>query len=208
MIAIIDYGVGNLFSLCSSLRHLGFEACVTGDEQVLRSSDKLLLPGVGAFGDAVEKLRQTGLIPVIKELTSASKPLLGICLGMQMLFEESYEFGHHEGLGLLKGAVRPMEPALKSAGFDYKVPQIGWNSLQIKRADCPLLRYTQEGDYVYYVHSYYATGCEESLVAGSDYGIFVPGVVQCGNVFGTQFHPEKSGSVGLNMLRAFCEVSL
>ena len=156
----------------------------------------------------MEKLRRTGLIPVVREQAVEGKPLLGICLGMQMLFEESHEFGHHEGLGFLKGSVRPMESALKAAGYGYKVPQIGWNSLQIKRSDCPLLRYTQEGDYVYYVHSYYATDCEDSLVAGSDYGIFVPGVVQKGNVFGTQFHPEKSGRVGLDMLRAFCEVSL
>lgn len=206
MIAIIDYGVGNLFSLCSSLKFLGIETVVSGDAAVLRSADKLILPGVGAFGDAVGMLRSAGLEPTVKELAAEGKPLLGICLGMQMLFEESHEFGVCKGLGLLKGSIQPLSAALKSAGYNYKVPQIGWNKLQIKKKDCPLLRYTEDGDFVYYVHSYYATGCDESLVAGSDYGVFVPGVVQNGNVFGAQFHPEKSGKVGLDMLRAFSEV--
>ena len=208
MIAIIDYGVGNLFSIRSSLRYLGFDAEVSGDEQVLRRADKLILPGVGAFGDAMDKLRAVGLVEPLRAIAAEGKPLLGICLGMQMLFEESLEFGRHEGLGLLKGRVEPMDAALQKLGLDYKVPQIGWNSLQLRRPACPILRDTREGDYVYYVHSYYAVGCEESLAAGSDYGVFVPGVVWKDNVFGTQFHPEKSGEVGLRILRAFCEVTL
>ena len=206
MIAIIDYGAGNLFSLHCSLNYLGFDAQITGSGEELRRAERLILPGVGAFGDAMDKLAATGLIPVIREQAAAGKPLLGICLGMQMLFDESLEFGRHAGLGLLRGSVQPMERDLRAAGFDYKVPQIGWNSLIFKKPDCPLLGYAREGDFVYYVHSYYATGCEDSLAAGSDYGVFVPGVVQSGNVFGTQFHPEKSGRVGLDMLRAFCEV--
>lgn len=206
MIAIIDYGAGNLFSLRCSLNYLGFDAQITGSGEELRRAERLILPGVGAFGDAMDKLAATGLIPVIREQAAAGKPLLGICLGMQMLFDESLEFGRHAGLGLLRGSVQPMERDLRAAGFDYKVPQIGWNSLIFKKPDCPLLGYAREGDFVYYVHSYYATGCEDSLAAGSDYGVFVPGVVQSGNVFGTQFHPEKSGRVGLDMLRAFCEV--
>ena len=208
MIAIIDYGVGNLFSIRSSLRYLGFDAEVSGDEQVLRRADKLILPGVGAFGDAMDKLRAAGLVEPLRAIAAEGKPLLGICLGMQMLFEESLEFGRHEGLGLLKGRVEPMDAALQKLGLDYKVPQIGWNSLQLRRPTCPILRDTREGDYVYYVHSYYAVGCAESLAAGSDYGVFVPGVVWKDNVFGTQFHPEKSGEVGLRILRAFCEVTL
>lgn len=208
MIAIIDYGVGNLFSLRSSLRYLGYDSCISGDPEILKNADKLLLPGVGAFGDAMDKLRVNGLDRVVKSLALSGKPLLGVCLGMQMLFEESEEFGKHEGLGLIKGRVCAMEPALRAAGFDYKVPQIGWNGLEIRDVDCPLLKDVKENDYVYYVHSYYACDCEESIAAGSEYGVFVPGVVSSKNVFGTQFHPEKSGKVGLDILRAFCEVEL
>ena len=208
MVAIIDYGVGNLFSLCSAFRFLGQEAVVTGDREVIRKADRVLLPGVGAFGDAMDKLRAAGLYDTVREFAAEGKPLMGVCLGMQMLFEKSEEFGTHKGLGLLKGSVLPMEPALRKAGFAYKVPQIGWNSLVFQKPDCPLLRSLKEGDYVYYVHSFYAADCTDSLAAGSDYGIFVPGVVWKDNVFGTQFHPEKSGSVGLNILRAFCEVRL
>ena len=208
MIAIIDYGVGNLFSLRSSLRYLGFEAVVSGDAEVLRGADKLILPGVGAFGDAMDKLAAVGLIEPLRKLAAAGKPLLGICLGMQMLFSESLEFGRHEGLGLLPGRVEPMEAPLRALGLDYKIPQIGWNALHIVRPDCPLLRECREGDYVYYVHSYYAVGCGDCLAAESDYGVIVPGVVWKDNVYGTQFHPEKSGEVGLGILKAFCEVSL
>ena len=195
MIAIIDYGVGNLFSLRSSLTHLGLEAVVTADAQTIRKADRLILPGVGAFGDAMDKLSATGLVPVIRE-QAAQKPLLGICLGMQLLFEKSYEYGEHGGLGFVKGEVCPLEPDLKDKTL--KVPQIGWNALHIVRDD-PLFRYIREGEYVYYVHSYYGKNCTGSTLAVSDYSIPVTGVVRAGRVYGTQFHPEKSGETGLRL---------
>ena len=202
MIAIVDYGVGNLFSLRSSLAKLGLEAVVTADPEVLRKADRLILPGVGAFADAMAKLEATGLVPVLKE-EAAKKPLLGICLGMQLLFERSYEYGTHAGLGLIPGEVCPLEPDLTDKSL--KVPQIGWNALHIVRED-PLFRYIQEGEYVYYVHSYYAKSCAESTLAVSEYSIPVTGVVRAGKVYGTQFHPEKSGDTGLRILRAFAEL--
>lgn len=202
MIAIVDYGVGNLFSLRSSLAKLGLEAVVTADPEVLRKADRLILPGVGAFADAMAKLEATGLVPVLKE-EAAKKPLLGICLGMQLLFERSYEYGTHAGLGLIPGEVCPLEPDLTDKSL--KVPQIGWNALHIVRED-PLFRYIQEGEYVYYVHSYYAKSCAESTLAVSEYSIPVTGAVRCGKVYGTQFHPEKSGDTGLRILRAFAEL--
>lgn len=202
MIAIMDYGVGNLFSLKSSLAHLGQEAVVTADPAVIRAADRLILPGVGAFGDAMAKLEATGLVPVLRE-EAAKKPLLGICLGMQLLFEKSYEYGEHTGLGFVKGEVCPLEPDL--ADRTLKVPQIGWNALHIVRDD-PLFRYIHEGEYVYYVHSYYGTNCAESTLAVSDYSIPVTGVVRAGRVYGTQFHPEKSGDTGLRILKAFSEL--
>ena len=199
MIAVIDYGVGNLFSLTASLRYIGADVTVTADNATLAAADKMILPGVGAFRDAREKLWATGLVDTLYEQVGAGKPLLGICLGMQMLFDKSYESGEWDGLGLIPGKVKYIEtdPALK-------VPQIGWNSLTIK--DDPLFKYTKNGDYVYYVHSYYATECEADTIATSDYGIAITGAVHKGNVWGTQFHPEKSGSVGLGMLRAFDEL--
>ncbi len=202
MIAIVDYGVGNLFSLRSSLAKLGLEAVVTADPEVLRKADRLILPGVGAFADAMAKLEATGLVPVLKE-EAAKKPLLGICLGMQLLFERSYEYGTHAGLGLIPGEVCPLEPDLTDKSL--KVPQIGWNALHIVQDD-PLFRYIQEGEYVYYVHSYYAKSCAESTLAVSEYSIPVTGAVRCGKVYGTQFHPEKSGDTGLRILRAFAEL--
>ena len=202
MIAIVDYGVGNLFSLRSSLAKLGLEAVVTADPEVLRKADRLILPGVGAFADAMAKLEATGLVPVLKE-EAAKKPLLGICLGMQLLFEQSYEYGTHAGLGLIPGEVCPLEPDLTDKSL--KVPQIGWNALHIVRED-PLFRYIQEGEYVYYVHSYYAKSCAESTLAVSEYSIPVTGAVRCGKVYGTQFHPEKSGDTGLRILKAFAEL--
>ena len=203
MIAIIDYGVGNLFSLRSSLAQLGLEAVVTADADTIRRADRLILPGVGAFGDAMDKLIATGLVPVIKE-EAARKPLLGICLGMQLLFEKSYEYGEHAGLGFVKGEVCPLEPDL--ADRSLKVPQIGWNALHLQQQDDPLFRYIREGEYVYYVHSYYGKNCAESTLAVSDYSIPVTGVVRAGNVYGTQFHPEKSGDTGLRILKAFAEL--
>lgn len=203
MIAIIDYGVGNLFSLSSSLRYLGLETAVTGDAEVLRRADRIILPGVGAFADAIAKLRSTGLVDTICEQAAAGKPLLGICLGMQLLFEKSYEYGEHEGLGLVPGQVVPLADKLPAG---LKVPHIGWNRLQILKKEDPLFKYSGDEEYVYYVHSYYATGCAENTLAVSEYGIPVTGVVRAGSVIGTQFHPEKSGQAGLRLLRAFSEL--
>ena len=205
MIAIVDYGVGNLFSLSSSVQSLGAEVCVTGRAQDLRAASHILLPGVGAFADAMAKLEGTGLIPVLKE-EAARKPLLGICLGMQLLFEKSYEYGEHTGLGLIPGSVCPLADDLRDPTL--KVPHIGWNALQIvpdRQAD-PLFRYVRSGEYVYYVHSYYAKDCAASTLAVSDYSIPVTGAVRSGLVYGTQFHPEKSGDTGLRLLKAFVEL--
>lgn len=206
MIAIIDYGVGNLFSLTRSLEYIGEKSVVTRDLSILESADHIILPGVGAFGDAVEKLAQLELIAPIQQLAASGKPFLGICLGMQLLFETSEEFGNHQGLGLIPGKIVSMTEAFQKQDIDLKVPQIGWNQLEVLQADCPLVQEVQQGDYVYYVHSFYASDCQEALVAVSDYGVKVPGVVQKGNVMGTQFHPEKSGDVGLKILKAFAEV--
>ena len=202
MIAVVDYGVGNLFSLCSSLRQLGLETAVTADPAVIRAADRVILPGVGAFGDAMEKLAAAGLVPVIRA-EAEKKPLLGICLGMQLLFDKSWEFGEHAGLGLVPGQVCPLSPDLADPAL--KVPQIGWNALHILRND-PLFRYIREGEYVYYVHSYYAKDCAANTLAVSDYSIPVTGVVRAGRVYGTQFHPEKSGDTGLRILKAFAEL--
>ena len=201
MIAIIDYGVGNLFSLRSSLAKIGADAVVTADPQVIAQADKLILPGVGAFADAAQKLRDSGLDAVIKAEAAAGKPIMGICLGMQMLFEKSYEYGEHEGLGLLKGSVVPMEGSIPET---LKIPHIGWNALHFQR-DSKLFQYIRENDCVYFVHSFYASGCEDSLIATAEYGKELTAAVEKGNVMGCQFHPEKSGDVGLNILRAFCE---
>ena len=201
MIAIIDYGVGNLFSLASSLERIGAEAVVTSDPDIIRSADKLILPGVGAFADAAKKLRDSGLDSLVKEQAAGGKEIMGICLGMQMLFEKSYEFGEHQGLGLLSGSVVPMEGVIPA---EQKIPHIGWNALHIRK-DSKLLRYVKEGDCVYFVHSYFATDCADSLVATAEYGAELTAAVEQGNVMGCQFHPEKSGQVGLNILRAFCE---
>ena len=203
MIAIVDYGVGNLFSLKSSLASLGLESMVTGDAEELKAADRIILPGVGAFGDAMKKLEDTGLVPVI--LAEAErKPLMGICLGMQLLFEESCEYGLHKGLGLIPGQVRALKDDLSDKTM--KVPHMGWNSLEIRRDD-PIFRYFEDGEYVYYVHSFYAAGCEESTLAVSGYGnLAVTGLVRRGNVWGCQFHPEKSGEAGLRLLKAFAQI--
>lgn len=201
MIAIIDYGVGNLFSLRCSLKKIGVDSIVTNNKEDIKNASNLILPGVGAFGDAAEKLEQTGLTPVIKEVVADGKPLLGICLGMQMLFDKSYEYGEHKGLGLIKGEVRPLAGQIK----ELKIPHMGWNSLQFKNGKSGLFKYIDEGDYVYFVHSYYAKCQEQSLIATSDYGIEVAAAVSNKNVYGTQFHPEKSGNIGLKILQAFCQ---
>lgn len=207
MIAIIDYGVGNLFSLSASLKFLGAETKVTNKEEDLRTADRIILPGVGAFEDAISKLRATGLVEAILEETEKGKPLLGICLGMQLLFETSYEYGEHKGLGLIPGEIASIEADLpaRPSGEKLKVPHIGWNSLHLKNED-PLFKYIKEGDYVYYVHSFYGKNCLENTIASSNYDIEITGAVRRGSVYGTQFHPEKSGNVGLNILRAFMEL--
>lgn len=206
MTLIIDYGVGNLFSLCASLKSLGEDAIVSRDGEDIRRADRIILPGVGAFEDAYKKLEETGLIPVIREQVENKKPLLGICLGMQLLFDESYEFGYHKGLGFIKGSVVSFKD---NENFDkeaHKVPHMGWNELKIVK-DSPLFKYINDGEYVYYVHSYYATNCDENVIGVSDYSIDVTGAVQNGCVMGTQFHPEKSSDTGLKILKAFTELT-
>ncbi len=201
MIAIIDYGVGNLYSLSHSLTHIGVENVITRDRAVIERAEKLILPGVGAFGDARKKLDDTGLTDLIIRRAKEGTPLLGICLGMQMLFDKSYEYGEHEGLHLIGGEICPLSEDLTQS---LKVPHIGWNELNIKRP-CKLTKYICEGDSVYYVHSYYAKGVGEALCASSEYEVEVPGIVHSGSVYGTQFHPEKSGEIGLRILKAFAE---
>lgn len=202
MIAILDYGVGNLFSLCSSLSFIGADAVVTSDAKEIERADKIILPGVGAFADAAEKLKKSGLDILLKDEAAKGKDIMGICLGMQLLFEKSFEYGEHEGLGLLKGSVIPMEGNLPG---ELKIPHIGWNMLKFKKEN-KLFKYIKNGDCVYFVHSYYADGCDESLIAVAEYGKELTAAVAKDNVMGCQFHPEKSGKVGLDILRAFCEI--
>lgn len=204
MIAVIDYGVGNLFSLCSSLKSIGADAVVTPDPDTIRAAERIILPGVGAFADAAEKLHATGLDQILLEEAAQSKKIMGICLGMQMLFEESHEYGIHKGLGLIPGRVVPMAGYIPEG---LKIPHIGWNPLILKgETKHPLLRYVNAGDCVYFVHSYFATDCQESVIATAEYGRELTAAVARGNVMGCQFHPEKSGAVGLNILKAFCEM--
>lgn len=203
MIAIIDYGVGNLFSLRSSLQSIGADAVVTSDANTLRQADKLILPGVGAFADAARKLKESSLDELIREQAAAGKDIMGICLGMQLLFEKSCEYGEHRGLGLLKGNVVPMEGVIPSS---LKVPHIGWNALHFQKPS-GLFRYIQENDCVYFVHSFYAADCDDSVIATAEYGKELTAAVELGNIKGCQFHPEKSGKTGLAILRAFCEVN-
>jgi len=203
MIAIIDYGVGNLFSLKSSFAFLGKEVVVTSDPAVLAQADHLILPGVGAFEDAARKLRESGLDRVVLSEAKKGKPLLGICLGMQMLFEKSYEYGEHDGLGLIKGSVKPIRNVISE---DLKVPHIGWNALSFRKEKSPLFRYIDDGDFVYFGPSFYGADCDGSVIATTEYGATLTAAVASGNVYGTQFHPEKSGQVGLAILRAFCEM--
>ena len=205
MIAIIDYGVGNLFSLKSSFAAIGAETVVTGDPAVIRDADKLILPGVGAFGDAAELLRQDGLDKLVCKETGSGKPLLGICLGMQLLFDYSLEYGRHEGLGLIPGSVRPIADYIP---VGYKIPHIGWNALHFPAGKpvSPLFRHIHEGDCVYFVHSFCGAECGESVIASAEYGAELTAAVAKDNVYGVQFHPEKSGNIGLSILRAFCEL--
>lgn len=203
MIAIIDYGVGNLFSLTCSFRSIGADICVTSEPEVIAKADRLILPGVGAFEDAAKKLRDSGLDAVIKRECAQGKPLLGICLGMQMLFERSFEYGEHEGLGLIKGSIRPIADVI---GEGLKIPHIGWNALHFGKEKDELFKYIEEGDCVYFVHSYYGADCDGSVIATAEYGAELTAAVRCKNVCGVQFHPEKSERVGLAILKAFCEI--
>jgi len=202
MIAIIDYGVGNLFSLESSFKAIGADTVITSDINVLEKADKIILPGVGAFKDAVEKLRETGLFDAVIDLAKSGKPLMGICLGMQLLFDKSYEYGEHNGLGLIKGNVVPMEGKIDKS---LKIPHIGWNRLEFKK-NSKLFKYINDGDFVYFVHSYYACDCNDAITSTAEYDKDITATVEKGNIYGCQFHPEKSGQVGLNILKAFCEL--
>ncbi len=205
MIAIVDYGVGNIFSLYSSFRHIGADAKLTSDPEVIRQADKIILPGVGAFGDAAAKLAESGLDQVVLEEVHKGKPLMGICLGMQLLFEKGYEYGEHDGLGLIRGKVVDMTPVVPEG---YKVPHIGWNALHFPkdREKSPIFRYIEEGDHVYFVHTFYGADCDESVIATTEYGPELTAAVQWNNVYGLQFHPEKSGEVGMKILKAFCDM--
>ena len=203
MTAIIDYGIGNLFSLKSSFGKIGEEAVVTSDREVIEKADRIILPGVGAFEDAARKLRESGLEGVVLEQVRLGKPMMGICLGMQMLFDKSLEYGEHKGLGLVKGEVRPMKEVVPNT---LKIPHMGWNRLNFVGKKDELFKYVNEGDFVYFVHSFHGTGCDDSLIATAEYGANFTAAVRQGNVWGCQFHPEKSGKVGLAILRAFCEI--
>ncbi|MBR4874253.1 MAG: imidazole glycerol phosphate synthase subunit HisH [Clostridia bacterium] len=205
MISVIDYGVGNLYSLVSSLSALGIEAKITGDKEEIKNSDKIILPGVGAFSDAAARLRETGLDKVVIEEAKSGKPLMGICLGMQLLFEKSYEYGEHEGLGLIPGNVRPIKDVI---GEGLKIPHIGWNALNFPegKEKSAIFKYLKEGDFVYFVHSFYCADCASYVTATAEYGADLTAAAENKNVFGCQFHPEKSGDVGLKILKAFSEL--
>lgn len=203
MLAIIDYGVGNLFSLQCSLNKIGVENVVTSDVEVIKNADRIILPGVGAFGDAVKKLRESGMFEVVIDEAKKGKPLMGICLGMQMLFEKSYEYGEYEGLGLIKGEIVSLKGRIPE---ELDIPHMGWNALKLHNGKNELFEYINEGDCVYFVHSYFGVECDEALIASAEYGIDVTAAVAKNNVYGCQFHPEKSGDVGLKILKAFCEI--
>ena len=203
MLAIIDYGVGNLFSLQCSLNKIGVENVVTSDVEIIKNADRIILPGVGAFGDAVKKLHESGMFEVVIDEAKKGKPLMGICLGMQMLFEKSYEYGEYEGLGLVKGEIVPLKGRIPE---ELDIPHMGWNALKLHNGKNELFKYINEGDCVYFVHSYFGVECDEALIASAEYGIDVTAAVAKNNVYGCQFHPEKSGDVGLKILKAFCEI--
>lgn len=203
MIAIIDYGVGNLFSLTSSFRAIGADVVVTNDIDTIKTADKLVLPGVGAFRDAAQKLRESGMDKIILEEVACGKPIMGICLGMQLLFDKSYEYGEHKGLGLIKGDIKPFKGIINEK---LKIPHIGWNAISVK-PNCPIFKYVNSGDHVYFVHSFYAE-LSDDTAASAEYGIDFTAAVAFGNVYGCQFHPEKSGEVGLNILRGFNEIGV
>ncbi len=205
MIAIIDYGVGNLYSLKSSFDFLGIPTLVTQNEQEILNCEKIILPGVGAFCDAAESLKKCGMDRVVKEEAARGKPMMGICLGMQMLFDKSFEYGEYEGLGLISGNVRPIADVIPK---NFKIPHIGWNALHFPKdkEKSPIFKYVNEGDCVYFVHSFYAADCDKDVIATSEYGAELTAAVGKGNIYGCQFHPEKSGEVGLKILKAFAEL--
>lgn len=203
MIAVIDYGIGNLFSLCSGLKSLGEDAIITSDKEEIKKCDRIILPGVGAFGDAIKRLNEGGLSDFIKDEAKSGKPILGICLGMQLLFDKSYEYGEHEGLGLIPGKIVPISGVISK---EYKIPHIGWNPLVFSDKKSRLLKSINNGDCVYFVHSYFADECKNFVTSSAEYGTLLTASVERNNVYGTQFHPEKSGSVGLSILKAFCEI--
>ncbi len=202
MVGIIDYGVGNLFSLVSSLKYLGISAEKVSDEKAIAKCERLILPGVGAFGDAADALKANGLDKIVKHAASDGTPLLGICLGMQLLFEKGLEFGEHDGLGLIPGKVVSIEPL----AMGNKIPQIGWNSLQFTENKGDIYKYTPNGEFVYFVHSFHADCPDEFITARTEYGSMLTASVQRGNVMGAQYHPEKSGDAGLMILKSFCEI--
>lgn len=201
MIAIADYGVGNLFSLKSSFAAIGADAVVTSDRAEIEKADRIILPGVGAFGDASKKLSESGLGDVLINEAQKGKPIMGICLGMQLLFDKSFEYGEYKGLGLIHGNIKPISDVIPN---NLKIPHIGWNELSFKK-ESPINKYINDGDFVYFVHSFYAADCDEYTVATAEYGAPLTATVQNKNVFGCQFHPEKSGETGLKILRAFTE---
>ena len=204
MIAIIDYVVGNLYSLKSSFAAIGEEAVVTNEKSVIDSADGIILPGVGAFCDAMKKLETSGMAEVLKEQAQKGKKIMGICLGMQLLFEKSYEYGEYDGLGLINGEIKPIYDYLSDK--ELKIPHIGWNALKINENNCPIFKYLKDGDYVYFVHSYFAECPKEYVAATTDYSVELTAAVAKDNIYGCQFHPEKSGDVGLSILKAFCEI--
>ena len=202
MTVIVDYGVGNLFSLTSSFAFIGEEVTVSGEREVIASAERLLLPGVGAFADAAAKLREKELDTLLVEKAASGTPLMGICLGMQMLFEKSYEYGEHDGLSLIGGTVRPIDEQIPGG---LKIPHIGWNALHFEGQKHPIFRHIEDGDCVYFVHSYAGVNCATDTIAKAEYGAPLTAAVARGNVCGCQFHPEKSGKVGLAILKGFCE---
>ena len=202
MLAIIDYGVGNIFSLYSSFKFIGEDVVLTNDKKIIDSCSHIILPGVGAFADARRKLDESGMTEVVREQVKTGKPLMGICLGMQMLFDKSLEYGENDGLGLIGGSVMPIADVIPP---ELKIPHIGWNALEFT-ADSPLFKYINNGDHVYFVHSFYAADCSKDTIAVTEYGAPLTAAVAKENVYGCQFHPEKSGKVGLGILKAFCEL--
>lgn len=198
MNVVIDYNVGNLDSVVNGFKRAGIEVIISKNPQDIIQANTLILPGVGAFEASMTSLKNSGLIPYIMEHIQKGKLLLGICLGMQLLYETSYEYGTHKGLGILKGSIKKITGKVK-------IPHMGWNNLAFQKKD-PILKYINEGDYVYFVHSYYVDSSYDEVLADTKYGVKIPAIVKKENVYATQFHPEKSGAVGLKILQAYGEI--